>query len=225
MKTNDLTLHRSNALNKTFLFIDGTNLYASQFKIFGPDNYLDFTRLINEIKTNINIKFDQIYFYASYSPKPKIDTKKSKIYLKNEAYFYKNVKETTNLNFFKGYRSKTSGKEKEVDVKLAVDIVKYAYEKKYKNIYLLSGDADFLQALIAIQHLPVSINIMCIEDKVLFKGSFQFNTKVIDFIPDKLNLSFDKRQKIKIIKISKESVTKKIPRDACITGRLKEIIQ
>lgn len=195
----------------TYLFIDGTNLYASQFKIFGPDNYLDFAKLIEILENKLNIHFDKIYFYASYSPKPHHETKKTKQYIKNEAFFYKNVKSSPNLIFFKGYRSKTSGKGKEVDVKLSVDIVKYAYEKKYNTIYLLSGDADFLQALIAIQHLPISINIICIENTVLFKGSFQFNTKVIDFMPDKLKISFDKRQKIKVIEIQKLSVTKKSP--------------
>jgi len=208
-------------IKSTFLFIDGTNLYASQFKIFGPYNYLNFTKLIENLQNTLRKKFNQIYFYASYSPRTSKDTKKTKLYLKNEDFFYKNVKETTNLNFFKGYRSKTSGKEKEVDVKLAVNIVKYAYEKKYQTIYLLSGDADFLQALIAIQHLPISINIICIENTVLFKGSFQFETKIIDFAPDKLDITIDKRQKIQIIEILKESVTKKIPRDASIPGRLK----
>jgi len=208
-------------LNKTYLFIDGTNLYASQFKIFGPNNFLDFQKTIEILEKKIGDKFNQIYFYASYSPILKKPNKKAKLYLKNEANFYKNVKETKNLIFFKGYRSKTSGKEKEVDVKLSVDIVKYAYEKKYQKIYLLSGDADFLQALIAIQHLPISINIICVENTVLFKGSFQFKTNVIDFIPDKLKIKIDKRQKITILKMNKKLVTKKIPRNACIPGRLK----
>ena len=195
----------------TYLFIDGSNLYGSQFKIFGPNNFLDFQKLTKKLEEKLKDKFDQIYFYASYSPTPKKLDNKSKLYLKNEFNFYKNVKETPKVIFFKGYRSKTSGKEKEVDVKLSVDIVKYAYEKKYQKIYLLSGDADFLQALIAIQHLPISINIICIEDKVLFTGSFKFNTKIIDFTPDKLFFKPNKRQKIEIIKIPKKSVEKKSP--------------
>ena len=197
--------------HNTFLFIDGTNLYASQFKIFGPENFLNFQTFIEILENKNNIKFDQIYFYASYSPVPPKQTEKIKKYLKNEANFYKNVKETPKVIFFKGYRSKTSGKEKEVDVKISVDMVKFAYEKKYKNIYLLSGDADFLQALIAIQHLPISINLICIEDKILFKGSFKFNTKIIDFTPDKLSFKLDKRQKVEIINIAKKLVEKKSP--------------
>ena len=206
---------------KTFLFIDGTNLYASQFKIFGPDNFLNFQELIKKLEEQLKNKFDQIYFYASYSPVPQRQTKKIRQFLKNEANFYKNVKDTLNLTFFKGYRSKTSGKEKEVDVKISVDIVKFAYEKKYEKIYLLSGDADFLQALIAIQHLPISINLICVEDKILFKGSFKFNTNVIDFIPDKLNFKKSPHQKIIFINIPKKDVTKKIARDACTSGKLK----
>jgi uncharacterized LabA/DUF88 family protein len=205
----------------TYLFVDGSNLYGSQYKIFGPHSYLDFTKLTNQLEEKMEITFNQIYFYASFSPRSLQDTKKTKLFLKNEGFFYRNVKETKNLNFFKGYRSKTSGKEKEVDVKLAVDIVKFAYEKKYQNIYLLTGDADFLQALYAIQHLPISINIICVENTVMFKGAFYFNTKIVDFTPDKLNITLDKKQKVKIIEIPKLSVSKKIPRDASITGRLK----
>lgn len=207
--------------NSTYLFIDGTNLYASQYKIFGPLSHLDFPKLIENLENKLELIFEKIYFYASFSPRSKNETKKTKLYLKNEAFFYKSVKQLDKVIFFKGYRSKTSGKEKEVDVKIAVDIVKYAYEKKYQKMFLLSGDADFLQALIAIQHLPISINILCVENTIMFKGSFQFNTKIIDFKPDKLNINIDKRQKIKVIDILKIDVTKKIPRDASIPGRLK----
>ena len=84
---------------KTFLFIDGTNLYAAQFELFGPGRYLDFPSFIKEIKNKIRIKFDKIYFYASYSPQPKKPTKKEKLYLKNEALFYRSVKLTKNFSF------------------------------------------------------------------------------------------------------------------------------
>ena len=31
---------------KTYLFIDGSNLYAGQYDLFGPENYLDFPNLL-----------------------------------------------------------------------------------------------------------------------------------------------------------------------------------
>ncbi|MBM3209300.1 NYN domain-containing protein [Candidatus Shapirobacteria bacterium] len=73
---------------KTYLFIDGTNLYAAQFELFGPKRYLDFGKLISEVEEKIEVRFDKIYFYASYSPKSKRPTQKEKLYLKNEALFY-----------------------------------------------------------------------------------------------------------------------------------------
>ena len=41
---------------KTFLFIDGTNLYAAQYKLFGPKMYLDFPSFIKEIENKIMYK-------------------------------------------------------------------------------------------------------------------------------------------------------------------------
>ncbi|EKD80061.1 MAG: hypothetical protein ACD_40C00213G0045 [uncultured bacterium] len=59
-------------MRKTFLFVDGSNLYGSQYELFGPDKYLDF----------------------SSSPTPtKVSIKQQK-YLKNEQYFYRSVIET-----------------------------------------------------------------------------------------------------------------------------------
>ncbi|MGB9681177.1 MAG: NYN domain-containing protein [Minisyncoccia bacterium] len=160
--------------------MDGTNLYAAQYELFGPKRYLDFGKFIKEIEKNLKIKFQKIYFYASYSPKPKRPTKKQKLYLKNEALFYKSVKQTKNTVFFKGYRSKASGKEKEVDVKLTTDLVSLAFLDKYSTAYLLTGDADFLQALFSIRrfHTKKRIFLLCLENKIMYQGAFYFKTYV-----------------------------------------------
>ncbi len=131
----------------SYLFVDGSNLFAGQYELFGPKKYLDFFKYINSIENSLNIKFEKIYFYASYSPRPKLINNKIKKYLINEYNFYKRVKSIKNLIFFKGYRSPTSGKEKEVDVKIAVDIVNMAHLNKYTNLYLMLGDADFFTRL------------------------------------------------------------------------------
>ncbi|MCJ7804157.1 NYN domain-containing protein [Patescibacteria group bacterium] len=168
---------------KTYLFIDGTNLYASQYELLGPQKYLNFSKFIEEIEKKIKVKFNKIYFYASYSPKPKRINKKQALYLKNEGLFYKSVKETKNLFFFKGYRSKTSGKEKAVDVKLAVDLITFAFLDKYKTVFLFTGDADFLQALFAIKkfHSKKKTYLLCMENKLMYQGLFHFKTYVISF--------------------------------------------
>ena len=168
---------------KTYLFIDGTNLYAAQFELFGPKKYLSFSKFIEEVEKKIEVKFNKIYFYASYSPKSKKPTKKQKLYLKNEALFYRNVRKTKNTTFFRGYRSKTSGKEKEVDVKLTADLIAFAFLNRYKKVFLFSGDADFLQALFVIKkfHGKKRIYLLCVENKLMYQGLFYFKTFVIGF--------------------------------------------
>lgn len=165
---------------KTFLFVDGSNLYGSQFSLFGPDKYLNFCKIIDQISVSLNQTFDQIYFYASYSPKSSNPNKKQISYLKNEGLFYKNVKSTPKLTFFKGYRSKTSGKEKEVDVKLAVDIVDFAHRNKYQKMFIMSGDADFLHALLAVHNLNKDVNVICMPNNILFRALIHFKTIIIN---------------------------------------------
>lgn len=173
--------HKKKIAEKRFLFVDGTNLYAGQYQIFGPDRYLNFSLFIKEIETQLRTNFDKIYFYASYSPRSKNPTRREKLYLKNEALFYRSVRETKGVIFFTGYRSKASGKEKEVDVKLAVDLVDFAHRKYYKSAYLMSGDADFMQALHALHRLHLPLSVLCIENKVMFKSILFYPTHIITF--------------------------------------------
>lgn len=194
---------------KTYLFIDGTNLYAAQYELFGPKRYLDFSKFIKEVEKKIRVKFDKIYFYASYSPRPKRLTKKRKLYLKNEALFYRSVRRTKNVIFFRGYRSKTSGKEKEVDVKLAVDVVDFAHRNKYQSIYLFSGDADFLQVLFAIKSLKKKIFVISVQNKILFRAAFFFKTYVIVF-REPVRVKFLDFQKKKFIKINEKRFLREI---------------
>lgn len=168
-------------MSKTHLFIDGSNLYGAQFELFGPRSFLDFSKFIKEVEKGLKINFDKIYFYASYSPHPKHPTKKENAYLKNENLFYKSVHKTKSIVFFKGYRSPTSGKEKEVDVKLAVDIVDFAHLNKFNSLYLLSGDADFMHALLVAERLNKKVKIISLENRVPFRFSFRYPTFVCQF--------------------------------------------
>ena len=49
-------------MKKTYLFIDGTNLYAGQYELFGPKAYLNFSKLIKETEKKLDITFEKIYF-------------------------------------------------------------------------------------------------------------------------------------------------------------------
>jgi len=193
---------------KAYLFIDGSNLYGAQYKLFGPEKYLSFSLFLGQIESKLKIKFDKIYFYASYSPKLKSPTRKQKLYLKNEALFYRSVRKLKKVVFFRGYRSKTSGKEKEVDVKLAVDIVDFAHRDKYQKLFLLSGDADFMHALFIAKRCRKKVEIVCLEDRVMHKAAFYFPATVISF--EKVRYKPHKKQKIKFMIIESEDVVERI---------------
>lgn len=166
-----------------FLFVDGSNLYSAQYNLFGPDRYLNFYLFIRLIEKKIHIKFDKILFYGSYTPRKEKITKKQQLYLLNEHRFYQSVKLIKNLLFFKGYRSKTSGKEKEVDVRLSVDLVGYGLLDKYDKAYLFSGDADFLQAVFfVLKYRPnIQFSLICLENRVLYKGLYYLSSYIFCF--------------------------------------------
>ena len=191
---------------RIYLYVDGSNLYGAQYDLFGPEKYIDFAALIKQVEEKIGVHFDKIYFYASYSPKSKKPTRKEKLYLKNEALFYRSVHRTKNIIFFKGYRSKTSGKEKEVDVKLTADLVRDGFQNAYQTVYLFSGDADFLQALFTITKLRKKIAIICFQNKILFKGSYYFKTYIL--CVSKIKIGFQQHQRIDFIKLDTSSITK-----------------
>ena len=192
----------------TYLFIDGTNLYASQYELFGPSEYLYFPSFLKQIESKLHIIFDQIYFYASYSPRPEHPTNKEKLYLKNESFFYRSVKSMQKLTFFKGYRSPTSGKEKEVDVKLAVDIVEKAAKNLFKTAYLISGDADFMEALFSARRFKKDIKVICLENKIMFKALYFFPFILIKILDKKILFMTEK--KYKLIKLRKKDLTETI---------------
>lgn len=109
------------------------------------------------------------------------------------------------MNFFKGYRSKTSGKEKEVDVKLAVDIVDFAHRNKYNQLFLFSGDADFMHAIVCARRLNKQIAILALENRIPNRLAYTYKTFVFTISNKKLGIHA--KQKVKIIRINKGEIS------------------
>lgn len=197
-------------MKRNYLFVDGSNFNAGQYELFGPDKYLDFAEFVKHAEKLLNIKFSKIYFYASYSPIPANPTVKEKNYLKNEGLFYKNVNSIKKLDFFKGYRSKTTGKEKEVDVKLAVDIVDMVHRNKFDCMYLISGDADFMHALKVVERADKKIRIITLQNRIPYRFSYLFKTFIFAIDSKAKNLGLNKRQKVTTFQLKTEELTREI---------------
>lgn len=207
---------------QSFLFVDGSNLYAGQYEAFGPQKYLDFSQFTSDVESHFQVKFNKIFVYASYSPRPKKPSKKEKLYLTNEALFFRGVRNHKKVVFFKGYRS-LDGKEKLVDVQLAVDIVDKAHLGEYSDLYLCSGDADYAHALEISSRLKKRINILSLSTRIPNRLSYLYPTTIFS-----TNNNVGKRhpqQKITIapLNLEKIAISIKTP-ESKLPGRVKKNI-
>ena len=156
---------------KTILYIDGTNLFAGQNELFGPKRHLSFEFLIKEI--NKLIKIHRIYFYASYMNQKGKSSLNYKELIASEALFYREVKRIPNVIFYKGHRSVTSGKEKGVDVHLAVDIVKDVFSGNCDNVVIMTGDADLIYPIEVIKTLNTSTYAIFLPNRFSLEMAFK----------------------------------------------------
>jgi len=185
---------------KTLLYIDGTNLFAGQNELFGPNKYLSFSYLIKEIKKLFFV--ENIYFYASYlnninQRNPKLNKLKVA-----EAIFYKEVKSYPKLFFYKGHRSPTSGKEKGVDVHLAVDIVKDVLLGNCLEVVIMTGDADFIYPIEIAKQFDVKTGAIFLPNRFSLEMAYKVNRAyVFDFF-GKFRVKRKLPKQLKILKKS-----------------------
>ena len=147
---------------KTYLFIDGSNLFMGLVDLFGCENIPHFKNVLRDI--NKVQKITKVFFYCSYML-PRDKSQKEKKLLAAEAAFYTGVKSVRGLYFYKGHRSQTSKKEKGVDVHLAIDIVKNAFLKKCDQIMIMTGDADLVYPIEIVKKLEIKTQAIFIPTR------------------------------------------------------------
>ena len=175
-------IYKKKIKEKIHLYIDGTNLLAGLIDIFGYGKVPNFKSIASDFKKLF--RFDIIYFYASYTPSTSKNLKNIKIkkQIKEELIFFNEVSNTPNVFFYKGYRSPTSGKEKGVDVHLAVDLVKDAFMKKFGTAIIVSGDADLAYSVEIVRKLKYKIYSLFIPNRFSVAIAYQSSlAKVIDY--------------------------------------------
>lgn len=163
---------------KIFLYVDGTNLFAGQLDLFGLSSLLPFKVLLKEI--NKLIKIDEICFYSSYMSRK--DHRKLSKFFTAEALFYHDVRKTKGVYFYQGHRSPTSGKEKGVDVHLAVDIVRNAIGGACRKIVIMTGDADFIYPLEIAKQFNIPTAAIFLPNRFSLEMAYKVNEAyVLDY--------------------------------------------
>lgn len=136
---------------RVMIFIDGGYLRKSITDIFHHDK-IDFNRLVHDIRGNFSgpgVAEVIRTFYYDANVDPKEDMKKHDEfapYFENVrgCPFYE-VKLARLVKDGKGY------KQKGVDVLLAIDMIKKAYEDQYDFAIIIAGDDDFVDVVQAVK--------------------------------------------------------------------------
>ncbi|MBP9818271.1 NYN domain-containing protein [Candidatus Shapirobacteria bacterium] len=147
--------------NKSALFIDGENLRHYIEKVIYDNGFdkhkysitdIDFSKLFTGALKNFNL-VDKIYYSAKLQVTP--ETEKVSKLLVNKQRALKTKLEKNGYQFLiaghvrpqTGDKGKVVFKEKGVDVRIAVDLVKSAFDKKYQSVILCSSDSDLQPAI------------------------------------------------------------------------------
>jgi len=138
--------------NRAFIFIDGGNFY---FKLKGLSSILDKKYSLSEfnfrefsewlIKPN---NLSEIRYYLGAVKREKNNEKSEKLYADQQKFIGKLQQQ--NINIILGQIIKHPDKtyhEKGVDVRLAVEMIRFAREDKYDIAYLISSDTDLVAAV------------------------------------------------------------------------------
>jgi uncharacterized LabA/DUF88 family protein len=136
-------------MERVIVFIDGNNFYHSLKTHIGRTgiNFYEFAKLL----CGNNRKLIRIYYYNAPYSKELVDEEK----YKKQQKFFAGLYNTPYLDVRLG-RLEPRGNtfiEKGVDIFLAVDMLKYAFDDTYDTAILVSDDGDFAEAVEAVKDL------------------------------------------------------------------------
>ncbi|MFA7301193.1 MAG: NYN domain-containing protein [Candidatus Shapirobacteria bacterium] len=150
--------------NKAALFIDGENLRHYVEKVLVENKFdkkkysiinLDFTKMFAGALKNLNI-VDKFYYSAKLQITPGVE-KVSTLLIKRQRILKTKLEKSGYEFLIAGHvrpqtikrngKDKVVFKEKGVDVRMAVDLVKTAVDKNYQTIVLCSSDSDLQPAI------------------------------------------------------------------------------
>ncbi len=167
---------------------------------------MKFDDLIKLIEKEISI--DKIKFYGTYMKEDEQKTTADRLIAKAQIEFFNEVKENKKVEFYEGHFSVTSGKEKGVDVRLAVDIVLDACTNKCDQAIIMTGDADLSYAVQRARQFK-KIHLAAFASRFPYGMSFKANKRMVFdyknyFKKKSLPLYRNKPKYLKIIDVSKK---------------------
>ena len=154
---------------RIIVFIDGSNVYHIVKALLPDKKQFDFSfeRLLIHILGNR--KLVRFYYYNA----PLDRRKDEKSYMKQQRFFDK-IRKMPKCKFVlcRMQKRKVDGKiiyeVKEDDIRLAVDMVKLAYNNAYDTAILVSSDGDFVPAIQAVKEIGKNVENIGFENRVSY---------------------------------------------------------
>jgi len=140
---------------RVVVFIDGSNFYHALKSDFG-DAKIDFEKLVGKLVGARRLV--RIYYYNA-----PVNQTREPDRAKAQQRFFDQIQRVPYLTLKLG-RLEPRGAvqiEKGVDIVIAVDLIKYAHSDTYDTAILISGDSDFVPAVIAVQDLGKHVEMAC----------------------------------------------------------------
>ncbi len=155
-------------MKRTFVFIDGNNFYFKlkelRSKLNSKYSLLEFNfRKFSEWLVEPN-NLIEIHYYLGVVRRKKNDSKSEKLYADQQRLFRKLQRQ--NIIIILGQLIKHPDKsyhEKGVDVRLAVEMIRFARENKYDIAYLVSSDTDLVAAVEEVQSIGKTVQYVGIS--------------------------------------------------------------
>lgn len=132
---------------RVMIFIDGSNFYNGMIANCGKVNF-DFYKFASKLSDGRN--FIRTYYYNVTLPKQYDETK-----CKKQQKFFSYMSDVPYLTLKYGRLEQRSAGfiEKGVDIMIAVDMLTLGYQNTYDTAILVSGDGDFVSAVVGVQNL------------------------------------------------------------------------
>lgn len=133
---------------KVAVFIDGSNLYS---KLKGlrvkTTSEFDYTGFVKQLAKGEELVY--VGYYVGQVQMEKNNPRSEALYSNQQKFFHRLSTQIPDIEIVRGHIQNFNGvyKEKGVDVRLALDIYKYANQSLYDRAIVVSSDSDLLPAI------------------------------------------------------------------------------
>lgn len=161
---------------RRILFIDGSNLYGGMTALLPVGSYFDFAAFAVVIQRILPVQ--EIQFYGTYMRDNLEKPVDQRLLIHAQKAFFDSAKTTPGVVFHEGHFS-GSGKEKGVDVRLAVDMVYGAARGLYEEAVIMTGDADLTYAVEVTRQAGLPAHLLALASRFPVAISYKANRRIV----------------------------------------------